>query len=350
MKQAQREMGEDAMLVNSRETLAESRHLGAWEVVFGSAMEDMGAKLVEEAASGGNGGGLDINRHLEEIQTLLKRVAGLAASPQAAPAPNSNLGVGQALVDSGLDPTLAMEIEESVNLKVGKTTRANAQAIMLETAREISGRFAVQPKIGNITALVGPPGCGKTTTLVKLSVTQGLQARRQVRLISADTHRIGGADQLRRYAEILDVPFEAVETAAELARVIDGAAANSLTLIDTPGFSQVGLSGAAGELAQFLASRQDIDTHLVLTASMRSQDLNRTAERFEIFSPAKLLFTKLDETDSFAALFREAVMRQRPLSFFCDGVSVPEHIQPASKERIITSLVRHLPNDLRRAA
>src|SRR5258708_39416963 len=36
---ARQEMGEDAMLVNSRRTLPETRHLGAYEVVFASSQD-----------------------------------------------------------------------------------------------------------------------------------------------------------------------------------------------------------------------------------------------------------------------------------------------------------------------
>jgi flagellar biosynthesis protein FlhF len=104
------------------------------------------------------------------------------------------------------------------------------------------------------------------------------------------------------------------------------------------------------DLAAFLTRRQDIDTHLVLTASMRPDDLHRLADRYAAFSPAKLLFTKLDETTSTAAILCEAAARQLPLSFFSDGLLIPEDIKPASKERIISPLVRHLPDGLRRVA
>jgi len=92
----------------------------------------------------------------------------------------------------------------------------------------------VAPEIGRVTALIGPPGCGKTTTLVKLAVSQGLARGRAVRLISADTQRIGAAEQLRTYAAILGAPFEAVESAAALAQAIQSAPSSALVLIDTP--------------------------------------------------------------------------------------------------------------------
>ena len=102
--------------------------------------------------------------------------------------------------------------------------------------RGIAARFEVQSGIGRVTALVGPPGTGKTTTLVKLAVVEGLRAGRSVRLISADTQRIGGADQLRTFATILGVPFQAVDSSSALAQAIDAAASADIVLIDTPGY------------------------------------------------------------------------------------------------------------------
>jgi flagellar biosynthesis protein FlhF len=363
MKQAQLEMGEDALLLNSRETLPEARHLGAWEVIFGTSTDSPKEKPISESSTDGD----ETRRNMEEIRTLLKRLA--VTAPVSPRHPNST--IGQALIDAGLEQALALEIEESVRQRTSKGSDRDIGRprtaweikhqnvadpiwddafLTMETAEVIAGRFHVQPEIGRLTALVGPPGCGKTTTLIKLAVTQGLLTGRSVRLISADTERIGAVHQLQTYAAILGVSFQAVETAAALAHAIDSAPANTITLIDTPGFSSATLTGAAGELALFLSKRQDIDTHLVLTASMRPADLKRIADAFEVFSPAKLLFTKLDETDSFAVIFNEAATRQKPLSFFTDGLLIPENLKPASKGQITDALVHRLPAALRLAA
>ena len=112
----------------------------------------------------------------------------------------------------------------------------DAGELLLETIEVISASFAVAPEIGRITALVGPPGCGKTTTLVKLAITQGLARGRAVRLISTDTQRIGGAEQLRTYAAILGTPFQAVESTAALSQAIESAPPSALVLIDTAGY------------------------------------------------------------------------------------------------------------------
>ena len=166
---------------------------------------------------------------------------------------------------------------------------AEPQSWLAAAADEIASRFEVKPEIGRITALVGPPGSGKTTTLVKLAVNECLKLGRAVRLVSTDTLRIGAADQLRTYATILGVPFQAVESTVALAQLIDSTPANTWMLIDTPGFSAALQQELGGELAQFLSGRQDIDTHLILTASMERADLRSVTDRFQCFSPNKVI-------------------------------------------------------------
>jgi flagellar biosynthesis protein FlhF len=216
-------------------------------------------------------------------------------------------------------------------------------AVLHETEEEMESRFTVAPEIGRVAALVGPPGAGKTTTLIKLAITQGLAARRQVRLISTDHYRIAAAAQLQTYAEILGAPFTLAETSTALAHAIEAAPSDALVLIDTPGFTAVSLEESGGDLCRFLQSRQDIDTHLVLTAAMRLSDLHRTVDLFRVFGPAKLLFTHLDETDSTAAIFSEAGRTAIPLSFFATGQLVPEDLESATKDRVTRSLVLELP-------
>jgi len=173
---------------------------------------------------------------------------------------------------------------------------------------------------------------------VKLAVLYGLAARRPAVLISADTHRIAAADQLRSYAAILGVGFELVETPRALDQALDLHRAKGLILIDTPGLAAADMDLGA-DLAAYLAAHPEIDTHLVLSASMKSADITRAVERFEIFQPAKLLFTRLDETPALGPVWSEAARTRKPLSFFAAGQSIPEDLEPATKRRIIERML-----------
>ena len=65
-------------------------------------------------------------------------------------------------------------------------------------------------------ALVGPTGVGKTTTLAKLAARFVLDGGCSVAMITADTYRIAAVDQLKTYADILNVPLEVVYTPEDL--------------------------------------------------------------------------------------------------------------------------------------
>jgi flagellar biosynthesis protein FlhF len=62
-------------------------------------------------------------------------------------------------------------------------------------------------------------------------------------------------------------------------------------------------------------------------------------DRYSIFGPAKLLFTRLDETRSYGAILNESVRTGLPVSFLGTGPRVPDDVEPATQDRIVDFLL-----------
>jgi flagellar biosynthesis protein FlhF len=205
-----------------------------------------------------------------------------------------------------------------------------------EMAGQIGALLEVAGEVGRIVALVGPPGAGKTTTLAKMAVQYGVGRGLSTCLLTTDNYRVAAASQLETFASILGVEVTAVQEIRQLEQVLAGfrRGGPDLVLIDTPGHGFQELEQHGGELAPFLRSHEDIDVHLVLSASTKPRDLRRIVDRYLDFGPRKLLFTKLDETLSLGPLLNEAVRRRLPLSFLSAGQRIPEDLRPATREEL----------------
>ncbi len=359
MAQARQELGPDAMLVNSRKAPPEARHLGEYEVVFAAeneATQALEGGAVQTPPQAGNAA----DRLAVDVASLKKELEGMRrALVRSAFAPARWSGVSPtaaeayaALASQDVLPGLAREIVEAAE---GRISAWRAMAPLgaptgeklswrHALVEEVRSRFAVEPSLGRsesaprVTALVGPAGSGKTTTLVKLAVQYGLASRRPVLLLSVDTFRIAAAAQLRSFAAILGVGIQVLETVGALAQAIEENRTKDLILIDTPGLSPADMEADCG-LAHFLASRADIDTQLVLSSSVKAADVTRMVDRFEIFRPQRLLFTRLDETESLGPIFNEAARTSKPLSFFANGQRIPEDLEAVTWDRLVEGLL-----------
>src|SRR5699024_205833 len=82
---------------------------------------------------------------------------------------------------------------------------------------------------------VGPTGVGKTTTLAKVAANSVLNEGKKVAFITTDTYRIAAIDQLKTYAQILNVPLEVVYTKEDYIQAIEKFTNFDLIYVDTAG-------------------------------------------------------------------------------------------------------------------
>ena len=361
MAAARQELGPEAMLLNTRKAPVESRHLGEYEVVFASLEASSGDADSGDAASPSHGGALaagdrlslevaEVKKELEGMRRALTRTA--YAPPQWTGVPQDVADAFATLTAAEVSPDLAREIVQAAGVRIQERRAPRSQTAVCPgggvfqqaLVEELESRFAVDSKLGRggstprIVVLAGPPGSGKTSTLVKLAVNYGLAARRGVLLLSMDTHRVAAAEQLRSYAAILGVGFQIPGTVGALAQAIEENRNKDLIFIDTPGLAHGELADEPG-LARFLRSRPDVDTHLVLPASVKPADLSRMVNEFGVLGPQHLLFTRLDETGSCGPILNEAARAGLPLSFFTTGQRIPEDIEAATRQRLLDSIL-----------
>jgi flagellar biosynthesis protein FlhF len=180
---------------------------------------------------------------------------------------------------------------------------------------------------------IGPTGVGKTTTLAKLAAQFHVKARKKITLISLDTYRIGAVDQLKTYADILNLRLEVAFRPEDLRKIIESNMHQDLLLIDTVGRSPND-SKHLEELSDFLSVHPRLENHLLLSATTKDRDLSQIVERFSCVPIKSYIFTKLDETDEYAPLLNQLLRDRKPLSYLTNGQNVPEDIELATKMKV----------------
>lgn len=185
---------------------------------------------------------------------------------------------------------------------------------------------------------VGPTGVGKTTTIAKLAAEYTIKQRRKVGFITSDTYRIAAVDQLRTYANILNVPLEVVFSPMDLRKAYQALGNQDMILMDTAGRnfrSELHVS----EVNSLLQTSEPSDTILVVSLTGKTTDMTAIADGFKKFGVAKILFTKLDETSVYGAIFNLIVNLELQPTYLTSGQNVPDDITRFNLESYVALLL-----------
>ena len=243
------------------------------------------------------------------------------------------------LIEADVNEDLARELVDRVRREPRDEQPAELPELKEQLARiveqqiSVGGPIQITPGQRRLVALVVPTGVGKTTTIAKLAANYRLREKRRVGLITVDTYRIAAVEQLRTYADIIDLPMEIVSTPREMHQALARMAALDLILMDTAGRSprdEVRIQ----ELKALLAEAKPDEVHLVLSSVASASCLTKTAAQFATVGTTALVLTKLDEAASLGNLlgiFRDCRL---PLSYLTHGQNVPDDIAPADSARL----------------
>ncbi len=188
---------------------------------------------------------------------------------------------------------------------------------------------------------IGPTGVGKTTTIAKLASKFKLDEKRKIALLTADTYRIAAVEQLRVYANILEVPFRVIYSEDEIQEALQHFAEYDYILVDTAGHSHHNDSqkDAMNEFIHSVDGKAEKEIYLVVSATTKYKDLISIADAYKGMVEYKLIFTKLDETTSFGNLLNLKLYTGASLSYVTCGQNVPDDIDKFNPQKTVKQLL-----------
>ena len=188
---------------------------------------------------------------------------------------------------------------------------------------------------GGVFALMGPTGAGKTTTTAKLAarfvVRHGAD---KLALLTTDSYRIGGHEQLRIYGKILGVTVHAVRDAADLRLALSELRSKHTVLIDTVGMSQRDQAVAEQVEMLFQAGKQ-IKRLLLLNATSHGDTLNEVVQAYQTRGLDGCILSKVDEAASLGPALDCAIRHELNVHYLATGQRVPEDLHLANRQYLI---------------
>ena len=317
LAKVKRELGDDAVVVSTREI---RRGLGGNAVEVSAAIDgdEAGGPRPLGRFPGPGLGEEDLERAIGPLRAELRSLRSLL----------------RASSDGRQAADLRNELQEMRRLLEalgGVAAAPVAQVALAEVAR--SHRIAA-PSQSRVVALVGATGVGKTTTIAKLAARAALVDERAVAIVTLDSYRVGGPEQMAIFADLIGVPLHCVAHPAQLAGCLEDLADRDLILVDTSGRSPRD-HVAVDELARGFQEVGELEVHLAVAASTAAAAIDELRVRYRSLEPARLLFTKVDEASGLDELVRAPARLGLPVSWLTTGQAVPEDLEDASSPRLL---------------
>ncbi|WP_413585340.1 flagellar biosynthesis protein FlhF [Bdellovibrio sp. HCB274] len=241
------------------------------------------------------------------------------------------------LTRSGMAPEIAADILTQAQETLPPLKLKNKALAEAFVARHVLDAIKISqnPTAGKIHCFVGPAGSGKTSALIKMASHMVVRERKKIAIFTTDTFKVGAADQMKIYAQILNVPFSVIRSQNDWSNLMRYLANVDCVLVDF-----TGLSLKSNEEIQMLRSllppqALNANIHLTMSSNTKDADAIELGRRYSVMGYKDVIFTSLDESTQHGTIYNFMKRFDIPLHSFGIGSRVPEDFEFATKERLL---------------
>ncbi|KYG66139.1 flagellar biosynthesis protein FlhF [Bdellovibrio bacteriovorus] len=281
-----------------------------------------------------------------EIASLKQVISQFQTMPQSfmGSHPGADYGINydlsfvyEKLTKAGMAPEIAAEFLTTAQETLPALKLKNKSLVEAWVARHVldNTKIVQNPTHGKIHCFVGPAGSGKTSALIKMASQMVVREGKRIALFTTDTFKVGAADQMKIYAQILNVPFSVIRSQQDWTNLMRYLANVDAVLVD-----YTGLSLKNNEEIHMLKSllppaALNPNIHLVLSTNAKDADATELGRRYSVLGYKDAIFTGLDESTQHGTIYNFMKRFDIPLHSFGIGPRVPEDFEYATKERLL---------------
>ncbi|MDW0109212.1 flagellar biosynthesis protein FlhF [Sporosarcina aquimarina] len=249
-----------------------------------------------------------------------------------------------------LNPEMIKNIAETIFSRMKSEKNDFTEVEQKKIARDILKEELADLPFGGIhfkkkyVNVLGPTGVGKTTTIAKIAARSLIENKRKVGFVTTDTYRIAAIEQLRTYANLLQAPVEVAYTASDFKEALNTLSNKDIVFIDTAGRNYKDKK-FIDDLKQLIDFNLEMESYLVLSTTTKESDMRSIVDQFLEFPISQFIFTKLDETGSIGPVINLLRDYNMGIAYFADGQEVPEDLEEATVEKLLTLLLEEEPHE-----
>ncbi|HRN80969.1 MAG TPA: flagellar biosynthesis protein FlhF [Nitrosomonas europaea] len=238
------------------------------------------------------------------------------------------------LLSAGFSPLLSRHLLEKLPAdRDFEQSLKKTIALLTLNLRTTAGDEIIEQ--GGIYALIGPTGVGKTTTTAKLAARAVIRhGADKVALLTTDSYRIGGHEQLRIYGKLLGISVRSIKDIDDLQLMLHELRGKHMVLIDTVGMSQRDQM-LAEQITMLSQCGTEVKHLLLLNATSSGDTLEEVISAYQQHGIHGCIITKVDEAASLGVALDAVIRRKLVLHYVTNGQKVPEDLHEANSRYLL---------------